>query len=368
MTNTNISPFKDYLLQKVAGYKGGKSRADAAQDRPIYKLSSNENMLGASPKAMAAVQANLHQLNEYPDNSDGRLRQALSDFYPGLMPDQFITDNSGVGVIQLIVNSFLGEGLECIFSNPCFIPYHSFPPKIGAKVVEVPLIGDQFELNVAGILNAINDRTRLIWLCSPNNPTGTHLAKAQLDQLLDQVPDHVIIIYDEVYYQFATAPDFTTALPYVKAGKQIIGVNSFSKAYGLAGLRIGYAYASEKIARYVSNMRRPFLINTLSMEAAIAALQDDEFIQRTVATINEGKAYLYPELDQLGIQYWKSQANFILMKPPMGELEFEDLMLAQGIMIRPATSFGAPGCVRVTIGTMEANQALIQGLKEVLSK
>jgi histidinol-phosphate aminotransferase len=366
MTDITISPFKSYLLSEVEGYKGGKSRADAAQDRPVYKLSSNENMLGASPKAMAAVHANLHQLNEYPDNSDDRLRQALSDFHPGLEPDQFITDNSGVGIIQLIVNAFLGEGLECIFSNPCFIPYHSFPPKMGAKVIDVPLMGDNFELDVDGILAAINERTRLIWLCSPNNPTGTHIAKDKLEQLIDEVPDHVVIIYDEVYYQFATAPDFITALPYVKAGKQVIGINSFSKAYGLAGLRIGYAYSTSKIARYVSNMRRPFLINTLSMEAAIAALQDDAFIQQTVAVINEGKAYLYPELDKLGVKYWKSQANFILMKPPMNEGKFEDLMLAQGIMIRPATSFGAPGCVRITIGTNEANHALVRALSVVL--
>ncbi len=368
MSNT-ISPFKPYLQNEIDGYKGGPSADSIKIDKPLYKLSSNENPLGASPKAVAAIQAHLQKLHVYPDPSDERFRKALSHFYDyQLSADQFITDNSGVGIIQLIVNAFLGEGLECIFSNAAFIPYSSFPKKVGAKAIDIPLIGNQFELDVKGILNAITDKTRLIWLCSPNNPTGTHIPKAQVDALLEEVPEHVVVIYDEVYYQFATADDYTRGLPYVFAGKNVIAINSFSKAYGLAGLRVGYAYSTTEIAKYVSRLRRPFLINTLSLEAAIAALDDDAFIQKTVQVVNEGKTYLYPELDKIGIKYWKSQANFILLNPPMSEIEFRDRILQEGIMVRPATSFGAPGCVRVTIGTAAANRAFIAGLKVVLGK
>ena len=362
-----ISIFKEYLTPKGPQYKGGKSRDEIVSDKPIYKLSSNENMLGSSPLAMEAVQKHLGGLNEYPDNNDLRFRKALSEFYGGeLSPDQFITDNSGVGILQLITSTILGEGLECIFSNPGFVPYRAFPEKMGAKTIDVPLKGDNWELDVDGIISKITDKTRLIWTCSPNNPTGSHIPKHKMDELIARVPDHVVVVYDEVYYQYATASDFVRGTEYVHQGKKVIAVNSFSKAYGLAGLRVGYAYSTKEIARYVSQWRRPFFINTLSMEAAMAALKDTEFINRTVDLVNKGKAYLYPELDKIGIKYWKSQANFILLKPEMEEAEFEAKMHTQGIMTRPVAAFGAPGHIRVTIGTQEANEAFIAGLKAVV--
>ncbi|MEM1217244.1 MAG: histidinol-phosphate transaminase, partial [Bacteroidota bacterium] len=361
-----ISPFKPCLQTASSGYQGGKSRHKIVTDRPIYKLSSNENMLGASPRALAAIQQHLQDLHEYPDATDHRLRQALADFYPTLTPDHFITDNSGVGLIQLLVNAFLGEGLECIYSGPTFVPYHSFPPKLGARAVHVPLAEDDFAVNVSVILAAITDQTRLVWLCSPNNPTGTHIPKVKVDKLVDALPEHVILVYDEVYYQFATAQNYTTGLPYVEAGKRVIAINSFSKAYGLAGLRVGYAYTTPEIAHYVSQLRRPFHVHTLATEAAIAALQDQAHIERTVKMVNEGKAYLYTKLDQLGVEYWKSQANFILIRPGMPSTQFESRLHQEGIMTRPADGFGAPACVRVTVGTREANEAFIGGLQKVL--
>lgn len=362
-----ITFFKSYLQEKEGQYKGGKSKDEVTYDGPIYKLSSNENLLGSSPKALEAIRAHLHLLHEYPDRTDYRLRVALSEAYDQqLSPDQFFAANSGVGILQMIVHAFLGERLECIYSNPAFKPYPHFSGKVGATAIDIPLLGKEFRLDVEGILRAVNERTRIIWLCSPNNPTGSHIPKGDLEKLLAQVPDHVIVVYDEVYRQFATAPDYTTALPYVKASKNIIAVNSFSKAYGLAGMRIGYAYSSREIARYVSNTGRPFLVNTLGLEAAIAALQDDDFIHRTVDNINQGKAYLYPELDKLKVKYWKGQGNFFLLKPEMKDVDFEQKMLQHGVMVRPVAAFGAPGCIRVTIGTLEANKAFITALRSIL--
>ena len=232
--------FKPYLQTKST-YKGGKSLSEVEGiNKPIYKLSSNENQIGSSPKALAAIKKHVDSLSKYPDNSDDRLRLALEKFYDGqLKAEQFLTTNSGVSNINFIIRGFMGEGDECIFSNPAFGPYHEFPVKIGAKSIDVPLIGDDFLLDVDGILNAINERTRLIFITSPNNPTGTHIPKYQVDELINKMPDHVILVFDEVYYQFADAPDFVRPLPYVLEGKNVIGINSLSKAYGLAALRVG---------------------------------------------------------------------------------------------------------------------------------
>lgn len=367
MQDSNISPFKPWLYGKKT-YKGGKSKHDVAAGKKVYKLSSNENLLGSSPKAVAAIQKYLSTINEYPDQTDERYQQALAKFYEHRFePGQFITANSGVETLELITRAFLSENQEAIISTPCFIPYKMFSEKEGAKVIDIPLVGNDFLLDVKGILAAINTQTRLIFLTNPNNPTGTYIPTYQLDEIIEKVPDYVIVVLDEVYYQFADKEDYTTAQPYVEAGKQVIGVNSFSKAYGLAGLRMGYAYTTPELAQYVQTVRRPFMVNTLCMEAAIAALEDKAFIEETVLLIKEEKDYLYRELDRLGVHYWKSQTNFFLLKPTMDPLTFEAKMLEEGIMVRPVASFGSPDGVRITIGTREANVAMIQALEKVLS-
>jgi len=241
-----------------------------------------------------------------------------------------------------------------------------FAKKLGAEVVDVPLKGKNYLLDIPSILKAINKKTRLLFLCSPNNPTGTHIPMAQLDELLSQLPAHVVTVFDEVYYQYADAADYTTALPYVDAGMNVIGVNSFSKAYGLAGMRVGYGYTTPELAKYISNVRRPFHINTLAMDGAKAALTDKLFIKKTVSLVQEEKAYIYKQLDKLGVKYWKTQANFITIKPKMKDVLLEEAMLKQGIMVRPVANFGAKGCIRVTIGDRTANQAYLRALKKVL--
>lgn len=358
--------FKSYL-QTTSTYEGGKSKAEVMiEGKKLYKLSSNENPIGASPKALAALRQHVEGVSEYPDRTDDRLRAALEDFYDHqLTADQFLTTNSGVANLELIMRGFMEEGTECIYSNPAFGPYKEFPVKFGAKTIDIPLLGDDFDLDVNGILQAITDKTRLIFITSPNNPTGSYIPKDQIDQLVDHLPDHVILVFDEVYFQFADAPDFVRPLPYVLAGKQVIGVNSFSKAYGLAGLRVGYSYSTPEIIAYLQHLRRPFMINSLSMEAAIAALKDDAFIEQTVSLIHKEKQFLYQEMDQLDTLYWKSQGNFFLMKPKIPPVEFEAAMLQKGVMVRPVAGFGAPGCVRVTIGTREGNEAFLHALTSI---
>jgi histidinol-phosphate aminotransferase len=364
------SIFKPYLF-KTPEYKGGKGANEVkTKASKIYKLSSNENPIGSSPKAMQAIQDSLQDLHIYPPRTGDELQEALAGFYDDeLASEHFVPTNSGSETIEFIARGFLSDGLECIVSNPSFMPYTMFSGWNGAKVIDIPLLSPNYEMDVEGILNAINENTRLIFITSPNNPTGTYIPKSKIDQLIDNVPDHVIIVLDEVYYHFADAEDFTTALPYVQAGKKIIAVNSFSKTYGLASLRVGYLYSTPEIAGYLRRLYRPFLINKIGLKAGIAALSDKEFINQTVDLVREERVRFYPVLEKYGIEYWKAQGNFILFKSPMDANEFVEKMTYEvGVMVRNATSFGAPGCIRVTIGTHEANNAFFSGLESILGK
>lgn len=367
MTKEKINIFKPYLNVKLK-YKGGKP-ADQIDTggKPLYKLSSNENILGSSPKALAAIRQNVDKLHIYPANTDAKLRTALAEFYgQDTTPAHFMGTPSGSEALEIIIRAFLGEGLEAIVSNPAFMPYVMFSKKQGAKVIDIPLRAPDYALNVDEMLAAVNDNTRLIFLTSPNNPTGSYIPKPELDRLIYNLPEHVVVVYDEVYYQFADAEDFTTAMPYVAEGRNVIGLNSFSKAYGLAGMRIGYAYSTPEIINYISQLYKPFLLNTLAHEAAIAALGDTEFIEKTVSTVLKEKAFLYQELNKLPIKYWKTQGNFILLAPECHDLEFEEKMQKEGIMVRPVAGFGAPGCIRVTIGHRASSEAFIAGLKKCI--
>lgn len=361
-----ISIFKEYL-QVSDPYVGGKSLSEIkTKKKKIYKLSSNENPIGVSPKALEAIKKHTQNLHLYPERTDKPLRAALAKFYNHQLDEnQFVGAGSGSEIIDLIVRAFAGEGLECIISNPCFKPYIMFSEWHGAKLVDVPLLAPNFGLDIDGILNAVNDNTRLLFLTSPNNPTGTYIPKKDLKKLLKKLPKHVVVVLDEVYYHFADAKDYTTALPFVQKGHQIIGVNSFSKTYGLASMRVGYCYSTPEIATYIRQICKPFLISKLSHEAAIAALDDLEFINEVVELVQKERKFLYKELDKIGIHYWKAQGNFILLKPDMPTADFEEKMLWEGVMVRPVGNFGAPGCVRVTVGTREANKAFIKALKKI---
>mgnify|MGYP000232191582 FL=1 len=366
-TKTNINIFKSHLTIK-SDYVGGKAKPHSANGQKIHKLSSNENLLGSSPKALQAIQDCLHKLNEYPDQTDIRLREALADFYGTPMTaDHFFTGNSGSEILELIARAFLDPGLEAIIASPTFMPYRLFSEKMGAKVIDIPLLAPNFDLNVAEVLAAVNERTRLLFLTSPNNPTGSYIPTETLEYILEALPSHVVLVLDEVYFQFTDQGDYTTALPYAIKNKNIIGVNSFSKAYGLAGLRVGYAYTHPDFARYIRQLHRPFLVNALSLNAAIGALADSAFLQETVNLVQSEREFLYEELDQRPIQYWKSQGNFVLVKPPIPPKDFEARMLEQGVMVRPVENFGAKGCVRITIGTREANKAMLSALDRVLN-
>ncbi len=357
------SIFKPFLQPKEV-YKGGKNIP--ISDKKIYKLSSNENPIGASPKAVQALIEASKKIDIYPDQSDIRLRQALvKDFNGKLEVDQFITGNSGSEVIDMLLRAFISEGDEVIFSNPCFLPYSVFSRWYGAKLLDIPLLEPNYDLDIEGILNAITYNTKVIFLTSPNNPTGSYVPKAILEDFLDRVPKNILIVFDEVYRHFADAEDYVTALPYVLKGHNVLGLNSFSKTYGLAGLRIGYGYTTNTIANYLRLIQKPFLMPLTSLEAAIGALNDQKFIEETVNTVHTGREFLRDSFASLGIKFWPTQANFFIIDPPLPEMEFTDKLMEQGVMVRPVSQFGAPGKVRITIGDKEANHALISAISKL---
>lgn len=358
--------FKPHIV-KSGGYKGGKSAAELSKGQKIYKLSSNENTLG-SALAGDPLLAD-HQPNIYPSPTPQRLYEALAAFYDHeLHVDQFVAGNGGSDILQMLCMAFLDTDTNCIISNPCFGPYKMFSSWMGAEVIDVPLLAPDFTLDVSGILKAINSQTRIIFLTSPNNPTGTYITKSQLSELVDKVPDHVVLVYDEVYYQYADQSDYTIGLSFVKEGANLLAINSFSKAYGMAGIRLGYAYTTSMIAAYLRKVLRPFLINSISLSAGVEALKSQSFIDQTKSTIIGEREYLQEQLTRLGIKHWKSQGNFILIKTDLDENPLTERMLDHHIMVRPAGNFGAPGCVRMTIGDRASSDVCIHALATILEK
>ena len=358
--------FKPHILA-TQPYRGGSTREETAVQNQFYKLSSNENILGPSPMAVEAIRNNLHLLHEYSFQNDERFREALAEHVnDSLLPEQFVTANSGMELLDLICRAFMEPGHECILSSPTFMAYHSFGTVQGAKVIDVPLKTKDFSIDAEAILDAMNENTRILFLTNPNNPTGTYIPKKLTNYLIDQLPSHVVVIYDEVYHDFVEAKDYARAIDYIKKRKNVIGMHSFSKAYGLAGIRLGYAFASKEIAAYLQRLRRPFMINTLSMEAGIAALKDKSFLSRTKELVAQEKEWLYTQFDLFRIDYGRSEANFILFQSPIYATYLAEELLHRGVMVRTGDVFKAPDCIRVTVGTHDANLAFINALESVM--
>ncbi|MFS4457408.1 pyridoxal phosphate-dependent aminotransferase [Maribacter sp. 2304DJ31-5] len=358
--------FKNYILEDST-YKGGGRKITMPKGVEVHKLSSNENPLGCSSQVKRAIEDALKDISIYPDNTDIRLREALSrDFGNQLTEDYFVTANSGSEIIDIISKVFLSEGDEVIVSQPCFLPYTAFTRWMGASAINVPMTKD-YDYDLDAILEAITGRTKLVFLASPNNPSGNYIPFDELSRFLERVPKNVIVVYDEVYRHFAEAKDYTSALPFVQKGYNIIAINSFSKTYGLAGLRVGYCYAPLEISNYIRKVCKPFLLSSPALEGAIAALDDMDFVQRTVDLISKERRFVLKGLTNLGIKFWSTQGNFVLIDPPIGDLDFTQFLQDKGIMVRPVGNFGAPGKVRISFGTRPANEAMLEAIKDLLN-
>ena len=285
--------FKPYFETKVK-YKGGKS-GTPKPGKKIYKMSSNENPLGTSPKVINHLSSQIQKLHLYPDTTDIRLRSALEQYYEGkLKSDQFITANSGSEILQLLIKGMLTPGDEVIVSSPYFVPYRTFSEWAGASVIDIPLVQPDYNLDVAGIIDSVTDQTRIIFITSPNNPSGTYVNKSQFSSLLSGIPQDVLVVYDEVYHHFIKEDDYALGFEFLSSHPNVVGLNSFSKAFGLASLRIGYMYADIEFASYIRLIHRPFLLNKLSTQAAITALDDREFMSEVTEHVQTCLLYTSP--------------------------------------------------------------------------
>jgi len=350
-------------IQHASPYRGGATRDAGIPVR--YKLSSNENMLGPSPMALAAISDNLDRINEYSFENDLALRNALAlHSEGGLEPAQFITANSAMELLDILVRGFVSAGSEVVLSSPTFMAYKNFSMLGGATVRDVPLRLPGYGLDVEGILAAISEKTKILFISNPNNPTGSLVSRTEMELLMEGLPDSVIVVYDEVYHHYVESKDYPRAIDYIRRGRNLVGLHSFSKAFGLAGLRVGYAFSTPEIAAYLQHIRRPFMINTLSTVAAIAALKDTGHIDKTIKENLYNKRRMYRQLETCGISYHPTEANFILMEPGIPAEIFVDRMMQRGVMVRNAAVMKAPGKVRVTVGSREATGYFIELLKE----
>ncbi|CAP64050.1 MULTISPECIES: pyridoxal phosphate-dependent aminotransferase [Cupriavidus] len=333
----------------------------------ITKLSSNENPFGPSPKAVDAAKLAIASANRYPERTDKKLCDALAAFHGrGLTSAQFFSANSGVEVLSLVEDALIKPGQRAIICPPCFSEYSKSLANKGCEIDRVPLIGSDFRLDVDAILRRINKDTRLLYLCNPNNPTGTWFGESVLGTVLGKIPDDVTVIYDEVYYQFATEEGLPDAIRHVLDDQNVVIVHSFSKAYGLAGMRIGYGIAPQRIAQSVKKRKRNFHLSAAGMDAAIAALGDRVHLQRTVDNNHAERLRLATGLKALNLEVTPSQANFLMVRCPKGfnAEELAGLLVGNGVMVRPA--FDLPHCIRITVGAPGDNTRLLALLDTLL--
>ena len=356
-------------IQQSPIYKGGLNKATIRRKyglelEAIVKLSSNENPLPPSPKVVETLQAAVQNLNRYPPMGDDGLREALATYIGrGIQANQFVTGNGGCDVLRMIADGFLNEAVIC---PPTFPVYELTVKRTGANAVYAPL-NDHYEYDIDAILAAITDKTRLIYLCSPNNPTGSYLTDSQLEALMAGLPDHVVVVADEVYYHFNTAPDFANSFNYLD--RNLIIVHSFSKVFGLAGLRLGYGIARPELAEYLSRSRLPFHINLMTMLGGESGLGDRDHIEETVSLIVSEREKMASRLAAIeGIQQWPSQANFILFQPPYKADEVAARLQQKGAIVRELSGFYMPGFLRATIGLPEENERFIGDLQRVIAE
>ncbi len=370
MDEENVSLSR--TIENSPSYVAGMSEEELRRKysvAEIAKMGSNESPLGPSPRAVEAMQQAISSLHRYPPMDDGTLRQALSDTIGhDITPDHLVTGNGGCDILSMIADGFLDDTTGCVICRPTFPVYEFTAKRNGAAVVYADLTEPGFEFDVDAILNAVTENTRLLYLCSPNNPTGTLLSNNDLDRVLKGLPEKTLIVFDEVYHHFVTAGDTPDLLAHVLNDRRIIVVHSFSKAYGLAGCRLGYGIARPDLVAEIRRHRLPFHINNVTMEGGLAALEDKEHLAQTVSTVVEGRSWLIEGLSQAGIDTWPTQGNFVLFRTGAPAAEVADRLLRQGIIVRPMDTFYLPDHLRVSVGRRSDNERFLDSLRLALTE
>jgi histidinol-phosphate aminotransferase len=327
----------------------------------VIKLASNENPLGPSPKALEVVNKYAKDINLYPDQNCYELNRLLAEKLD-MAPENIAVGNGSDELMLLVALAYISAGDEVLISLNTFSTYEMVSRLMEASIVRINLKNYTYDL--PAMAEAVGPKTKLIFVCNPNNPTGTMNTRKEMDSFMSKVPKNTIVVIDEAYGEYVESPDYPDSLAYVRDNKNVIVLRTFSKIYGLAGLRVGYAIARPEIIKYMKLVRLPFSVNRLAQIAASAGLSDTDHIKKSVRNNSEGKAYLYKELERLGVPFVKTEANFIFINlNDDADAAFIELM-RRGVIVRPLTSFGMPGSIRVTIGTPEQNRKFINALAE----
>ncbi|HIG84764.1 MAG TPA: histidinol-phosphate transaminase [Verrucomicrobia bacterium] len=357
--------FSNQQLRDLVPYEPGKPIEDVARELgidpdDIIKLASNENPLGPSPKAVEVMKSTADQVNIYPDGGGWKLRNAIAEKF-SLSMDNVVLGNGSNEIIEFIGHAFLSPGDQIIAAEHAFVVYKLMATLFGAETIEIPDPG--FVHDLEAMADAVTERTKEIFIANPNNPTGTLVTQEQIDRFMDRVPDRVIVVFDEAYYEFLDVPPDT--LKYVREGRNVVVMRTFSKIHGLAGLRIGYGLAPSGLASVLQKTRQPFNANHLAQEAAVAALADEEHQFQTKRITDEGRQFFQKSFDELGLEYIPSYANFVLVKVGDGDAVF-DALLRKGVIVRAMRSYKLSEWVRISIGIKEENQRCVELLKEAV--
>lgn len=369
MSASNLS-FNPHLSDLPA-YVPGKSKdmvkpASGFQD--IIKLGSNENPLGPSPSVVEVIRDLATETHYYPGAESDDLRSRLAErLGADFTADNVVVGNGSAEILKAIAQVVFFAGGDAVISRPAFQMYEIATRLFGGQPVFVPHRNYHYDLDA--IASAITDRTRLVFVTNPNNPTGLFLGQRQVDELMVRIPPHVTVVFDEAYCEYVDSPEYPDTLRYVREGCNVIITRTFSKVYGLAGMRVGYGITTQTIAGYLLNTQSAFHVNRLSLRAALAALGDEEHKLRTLRNNADGKAYLYRKFDELGLRYLPTQANYILLIDLPHDIEvINQGLLQRGVILRPTAPFGIPQALRVTIGTPEQNRRVVETLAQVIDE
>jgi len=357
----------DYI-KSIKPYTPGKPIEELEREMGIsgsIKLASNENPLGASPKAVAAMQAALNSLNRYPDGSGYYLTQKLAAKM-GVQPETVVLGNGSDDVIGMLARALLQVGEEAVMTAPSFLMYEILVKSVGAKPVFVPL--NNLVVDLHAMLAAVTDKTRIVFINNPNNPTGTYIRQDEFETFLKKLPSSVTVVLDEAYIEFARTPDCLDGLSVVGENPPVAVLRTFSKIYGLAGIRIGYGVMPVALAEILHRVRQPFNTSSLAQAGAIAALDDDEFLNKTLQLVSTELEFLQTALSKMQITSFPTQANFFLIDVKQDAGRVFQAMLKEGVIIRSMVSYGYPQYIRVNVGTRAENIRFLNVFEKVMDE
>lgn len=356
-------------LNGIKPYTPGKPIEEVQREyglEDVIKMASNENPLGPSPKAVAAIEKALCKLNLYPDSQSYYLRQAIAERFAVDM-DQVVVGNGADGVILQTCMAYLDEESEVIVSRSSFPVYDRFTHAMRAELIKTPM--KDYRLDLEAMADAITERTKIVFVCNPNNPTGTIVTADEVEAFMERVPAHVLVIFDEAYYELVDSDAYPETLPYVHDGRDnVMVMRTFSKVYGIAGVRLGFGIANPAVLTPLNQVKEPFAVNLLAQAAGIAALQDEAFLKASVAANHAGRLQLYDAFDRLALPYIKSHANFILVEFGPQATAIQERLLEKGIILRPCVNYDLPEFLRITVGNEAQNRQLVKALEDVLEE